>query len=96
MPKEVETDIYGIDNMELSKKKCIPCEGGIPPLNEEECNVLSKEIDDNWEECYGDAKFDVSDGKFPDPSSMISTIKNELGYRVTLWIHPFINLGNQT
>lgn len=48
MPKEVETGIYGIDKMELSKKKCIPCEGGIPPLNEEECNVLRKEIDDNW------------------------------------------------
>ena len=23
---------------------------------------------------------------------MISTLKNEFGYRVTLWIHPFVNL----
>ena len=23
---------------------------------------------------------------------MINTIKNELGYRVTLWIHPFVNV----
>ena len=57
--------------------------------------VSQIEIDDNWEKCYGDAIFDLSDEKFPDPFSMISTIKNEFGYRVTLWIHPFINLGNE-
>ena len=54
--------------------------------------VSQIEIDDNWEECYGDALFDQSEGKFPDPTTMIDTIKNELGYRVTLWIHPFVNL----
>lgn len=28
----------------LNNKKCKPCEGGIPPLNEEEINKLLKEI----------------------------------------------------
>ena len=46
------------------------------------------EIDDNWEACYGDAKFNTE--KFPDPARMVSNIK-DLGFRVTLWIHPFIN-----
>ena len=46
------------------------------------------EIDDNWETCYGDATFDLE--KFPDPAKMVQNVKN-MGFRVTLWIHPFIN-----
>ena len=49
-------------------------------------------LDDNWEVCYGDAIFDTSEHKFPDPRGMIAKIKEELGYRVTIWIHPFVNL----
>lgn len=41
--------IFGIDIMELSDKKCIPCEGGIPPLDDEECNIMLKRIGNNWE-----------------------------------------------
>ena len=36
------------------------------------------EIDDNWEVCYGDAKFDSK--KFPDPARVIHQL-NGLGYR---------------
>lgn len=32
----------------ISQKKCIPCQGGIPPLNESEINSLIKEIDVGW------------------------------------------------
>lgn len=46
------------------------------------------EIDDNWETCYGDAVFNKE--KFPDPKDMMDQL-HALGYRVTLWIHPFIN-----
>ena len=28
--------------------KCIPCQGGIPPLNEKEINNFQKLIDVNW------------------------------------------------
>ena len=49
-------------------------------------------LDDNWENCYGDAEFDQTDNKFPDAKGMIKTIKDVLGFRVTLWIHPFVNL----
>lgn len=34
--------------MDLSKKKCIPCEGGIPPLNLEEIEELKESIKDDW------------------------------------------------
>ena len=34
--------------MDLSKKKCVPCEGGIPPLNEKEVSELKKQISSDW------------------------------------------------
>merc|ERR1711962_1579508 len=51
------------------------------------------EIDDNWETSYGNAEFDRSETKFPDPKSIVNQIKSlENKPRVTLWIHPFINM----
>ncbi|RXG58846.1 putative family 31 glucosidase [Armadillidium vulgare] len=46
-------------------------------------DVRKIEIDDRWETCYGDARFDPS--RFPDPKKM------SMGYRVTVWVTPFIN-----
>ena len=34
--------------MDLSKKKCIPCEGGIPSLNEKEITEYKKHLSDDW------------------------------------------------
>ena len=34
--------------MELSTKKCIPCEGGIPPLNEKEIKEYKKLLSVDW------------------------------------------------
>ena len=51
------------------------------------------EIDDNWETCYGEAIFDPL--KFPNPQEMVSDL-NQLGFRTTLWIHPFINASCPT
>jgi 4a-hydroxytetrahydrobiopterin dehydratase len=34
--------------MDLSKKKCVPCEGGIPPLNEKEISEYKKQISTEW------------------------------------------------
>lgn len=48
------------------------------------------EIDDLWEVCYG--SFTVDENKFPNLTNLVSDLKN-LGYRVTIWIHPFINKG---
>ena len=32
----------------LNKKKCVPCQGGIPPLNSEEIELYIKDLDTNW------------------------------------------------
>ncbi|XP_037813724.1 myogenesis-regulating glycosidase [Lucilia sericata] len=46
------------------------------------------EIDDDWEDCYGALTFRKS--KFPDIKKLTDDLKAD-GFRVTLWIHPFIN-----
>tara|TARA_B100000575_G_scaffold66637_1_gene51273 strand:+ start:14604 stop:14936 length:333 start_codon:yes stop_codon:yes gene_type:complete len=32
----------------LEKKRCIPCEGGIPPLSDEESNRFLDQINEDW------------------------------------------------
>lgn len=34
--------------MDLKSKKCVPCEGGIPPLQKEKAKELLKELDLSW------------------------------------------------
>lgn len=51
-------------------------------------NNSQLEIDDLWETCYG--SLTVDETKFSDLGKLVSDLKN-LGYRVTIWIHPFIN-----
>lgn len=46
------------------------------------------EIDDNWEQCYGTMTFDAD--KFPNIRNLTNELRL-LGYRTTLWVHPFIN-----
>ncbi len=35
--------------MDLSKKKCKPCEGGIPPLDKSEVEEYQKHLRDDWQ-----------------------------------------------
>jgi 4a-hydroxytetrahydrobiopterin dehydratase len=35
--------------MELTKRKCKPCEGGVPKLNAEEIREYQKELKEPWE-----------------------------------------------
>lgn len=34
--------------MDLTEKKCVPCEGGVPPLNPQEIEELKKQISSDW------------------------------------------------
>jgi 4a-hydroxytetrahydrobiopterin dehydratase len=34
--------------MELSRKKCVPCEGGVPPLTPEEVVDYMERVDPGW------------------------------------------------
>ena len=33
----------------INQKKCVPCEGGIPPLTEKEINKFLIELEDGWQ-----------------------------------------------
>ncbi|XP_075979492.1 myogenesis-regulating glycosidase-like isoform X2 [Anticarsia gemmatalis] len=46
------------------------------------------EIDDLWETCYG--SLTVNEEKFTDLKQTVKDLK-EIGFRVTIWVHPFIN-----
>ncbi|KAF4527887.1 hypothetical protein B566_EDAN012299 [Ephemera danica] len=48
------------------------------------------EIDDDWETCYGELTFNLN--KFPSPVNLTRRLK-AMGFRVTLWVHPFVNLN---
>ena len=34
--------------MDLSSKKCVPCEGGVPPLDEKQIKEYKKQISSGW------------------------------------------------
>jgi 4a-hydroxytetrahydrobiopterin dehydratase len=34
---------------ELSSKKCVPCEGGVPPLTPAQAKLLSKQLHADWQ-----------------------------------------------
>lgn len=53
-------------------------------------NNSQMDIDDMWETCYGSLEFDTL--KFPNISSLTAAMKVK-GFRITLWVHPFINKG---
>lgn len=57
-------------------------------INERGFANAQLEIDDLWEICYGSLTVDVK--KFSDMKKFVQDIK-AMGYRATIWIHPFIN-----
>ncbi|KAL0820842.1 hypothetical protein ABMA28_005513 [Loxostege sticticalis] len=59
-------------------------------IREHGFNDSQFEIDDLWETCYGSLTVDTN--KFPNFTHFVEEIK-ALDYRVTLWVHPFINKG---
>ena len=34
--------------MNLAEQKCVPCRGGVPPLDQDRAEVLLRELDDGW------------------------------------------------
>lgn len=53
-------------------------------------NNSQLEIDDDWEVCYGSLIFNQN--KFPIIRNQTDGLRAR-GFRVTLWVHPFINKG---
>lgn len=49
------------------------------------------EIDDRWQANYGDLDFDLK--KFKDPKMMVDEL-HEMGFKVTLWVIPFVSIDS--
>lgn len=56
-------------------------------------NSSHLEIDDMYTPAYGDFHFD--EGKFPNASDMFHRLR-DAGFRVTLWVHPFVNYNSSS
>lgn len=41
------------EKSELAKKDCVPCKGGVPPLEGEELEELHRQLDERWEVVSG-------------------------------------------
>ena len=75
----------------IENKKCVPCQGGIPPLNKTEINKFLNQVDSNWnvrldKELYKIYTFDkyLSAIKF---SNLVADLSEDQGH------HPFIHIN---
>ena len=86
----------------LAQKKCIPCTGGIPPLNSNEASSFLEKLGGNWkilENHHLEKEFSFSDFKEAlHFTNQIGTIAEEEGHhpdillawgkvKVTIWTH---------
>lgn len=92
----------------LSKEKCIPCSGGVPPLEGEELRELARELDARWR--VVDDHHLEREYPFPDFASALA-FTNRVGelaeteghhpdihlawgmVRITLWTHKIDGLS---
>lgn len=94
--------------MKLTQKKCVPCEGGVPKLTNEEIAAFSKEFNEPWN-VVDDMKI-VKDYNFKDYVSTIefvnrvAEIAEEEGHHpvmhvffskvnIELWTHAILGLS---
>ena len=74
--------------------KCVPCQGGIPPLNDEEINNFKKLVDSEWE--VENSKKIIREFKFQDYkegvifTNKVAKLAEEEGH------HPYIHINFKT
>ena len=75
----------------INKKTCVPCQGGIPPLNKNQISILVKELDSNWEVIdLKELRKEYIFGKYTDAISFVNNVAalaEEEGH------HPFIHIN---
>ena len=75
----------------INKKTCVPCQGGIPPLNKNQISSLVKELDSNWEVIdLKELRKEYVFGKYTDAISFVNNVAalaEEEGH------HPFIHIN---
>lgn len=77
--------------MELVKKKCVPCMGGIPPLTRDEAMALAAEVP-QWQ-LADDARSISRDFKFGDFSAALAFVNRVGALAEEEGHHPDIHLG---
>lgn len=68
-PLHIKTDMTNLKN-----KKCVPCEGGVPPLTEKEITIYLKELSAGWEVI--DSKKIRKDFRFVNYKATMSFVNN--------------------
>jgi 4a-hydroxytetrahydrobiopterin dehydratase len=78
----------------FTKKNCIPCQGGIPPLNDSEIKSFKKLVDESWK--VSESKQIISEFNFSEyPKAIkftnkIAELAEEEGH------HPYIHINFKT
>ena len=75
--------------MDLSQKKCVACEGGIPPLAEETIAKYMKMIDPEWKT---DGKKIMRESKFKDFADAIAFVNSVAKIAESAGHHPDIHI----
>ena len=74
----------------ISKKTCIPCQGGIPPLEHKEINILMNQLEGGWKvNKYKEIRKEYIFTKYTDAisfSNKIAQLSEKEGH------HPFIHI----
>ena len=60
--------------MSLNKKKCVPCQGGIPPLNAKEINVLINQLNGWYVEDNKKLKKEYEFSSYIDAISFVNSV----------------------
>ncbi len=75
----------------ISQKKCIPCQGGIPPLEHKEINQLISQLENGWEvDLHKKIRKEYIFNRYNDAiifSNKIAELAEEEGH------HPFIHIN---
>ena len=77
---------------ELANKTCIPCQGGIPPLEKEQCESLMQSLKEDWKlsEKGDRLKLSLTFDNFEKPMGLA----REIGVMADeQWHHPELHIG---
>lgn len=77
---------------ELRKKKCVPCEGGVPPLTPAQAEGLMHELNDDWM-LVDDAHLLVREFRFKDFAEAMSFANKIAAVAEEEGHHPDLSIG---
>ncbi len=66
---------------DLSERRCVPCEGGVPPLTSAQASALRKKLHDDWK---------ISD----DSKSLTRSLKFKDFYRAMSFVNALAHIAN--